>query len=145
MELILENKVPENIELLRSKSMDRADSQSRLDAVDELGKFKCQESKDILWRLMMNDRVYAVQHRAFIKLQAFGEDVKLPRKRKGHQVKDINKKLSSVLKSIGGEYFEENFNKKFKQLYPEEYDIYIQEKGGKFNSWIKNVIQNLPK
>lgn len=92
---------------------------------------------------MVNDKVHAVQHRAFLKLQAFGEDVKLPRKKKGHLVKDINKKLGRVLGSISA-YSESVFNEKFKELYPEEFDIYSFEKGNGFNKWVQNVLSSLP-
>jgi hypothetical protein len=141
----LENTVPNNIEELKKLAADRTSYKARLIAVEELGKFNSQQSKDILWKLMLNDRVHAVQHRAFLKLQAFGETVKLPRKRKGHLVKDINRRLGVVLTSIGGSYSEEKFNKKFKEMYPEFYDIYKYEKGNGFNRWVQNVLASLPK
>lgn len=141
----MEHKTPENIEALKKQAADKTSYKNRLAAVEELGNFQCQQSKDILWRLMINDKVDAVQHRAFLKLQAFGEDVKLPRKKKGHLVKDINKKLAKVLKSIGGAYSEVVFNDKFKELYPEDFDIYTFEKSGGFNKWIQNVLSSLPK
>jgi len=141
----LEHKTPENIEALKKQAADKTSYKNRLAAIEELGNFQYQQSKDILWRLMINDKVHAVQHRAFLKLQAFGEDVKLPRKKKGHLVKDINKKLTKVLKSIGGAYSEVVFNDKFKELYPEDFDIYTFEKSGGFNKWIQNVLSSLPK
>lgn len=143
--VILENTVPDNIEELKRHAADRTSYKTRLAAVEELGKFKCQQSKDILWRLMLNDRVHTVQHRAFLKLQAFGETVKLPRKRKGHLVKDINRRLGVVFTAIGGIYSEEKFNEKFKEMYPEFYDIYMYEKGNGFNRWVQNVLASLPK
>lgn len=141
----MENRTPENIEIFKKRAADRTSYKNRLGAVEELGKFKCQQSKDILWRLMISDKVHAVQHLAFLKLQAFGEDVKLPRKSKGHLIKDINKKLEIVLRAIGGEYSEESFNNKFKELYPEYFDIYCYEKKSGFNKWIQNVLTSRPK
>jgi len=141
----MENSAPKNIEELKKQASDKASYKSRLGAVEELGKYKCQQSKDILWRLMINDKVYAVQEMAFRKLQAFGEDVKLPRKQKGPLVKDLNKKLAKALGAIGGEYAEVAFNQKFQQLYPEEFDIYGFEKGPGFNEWTKNIVISLPK
>ena len=140
----MENIIPENIEALKRQASDKTSYKSRLEAAEELGKFKCQ-SKDILWRLMINDKVYAVQELSFRKLQAFGEDVKLPRKKKGQLVKDINKKLGKVLGSMGGEYLEAEFNQKFKELYPEDFDIFTFEKGSGFNKWVQNVLSTLPK
>ena len=141
----MENTIPENIEALKKQASDKSSYKNRLEAAEELGKFKCQQSKDILWRLMINDKVYAVQELSFRKLQAFGEVVKLPRKQKGHLVKDINKKLGKVLGSMGGEYLETEFNQKFKELYPEDFDIFTFEKGGGFNKWVQNVLSSLPK
>ena len=141
----MENRTPENIEILKKRAADRTSYKNRLGAATELGEFKCQQSKDILWRLMISDKVHAVQHLAFLKLQAFGEDVKLPRKPKGHLVKDINKKLEIVLRAIGGEYSEEPFNNKFKELYPEYFDIYCYEKKSGFNKWVQNVLTSRPK
>lgn len=73
-------KALENIEALNKLAADKASYKNRLEAVEELGKTKCRQAVDILWRLMINDKIYAVQHAAFLKLQAFGEDVKLPQK-----------------------------------------------------------------
>jgi len=136
---------PANIEELKKLAGDKTSYKNRTSAVDALGKHKCQQSKDILWRLMINDKVYAVQNAAFLKLQAFGEDVKLPRKKKGHLVKDINKKLGRVRDSLNEEFTTEEFNDKFREMYPEEFDIYSFEKSGKFNQWVDNVLKSLPK
>ena len=88
---------PSNIDQLKQDANCKTDYNIRLLAVEELGKYKCQKSKDILWRRMISDKVHAVQELAFLKLQAFGEDVSLPRKKKGNAlVKDLMKKLSRV-------------------------------------------------
>ncbi len=141
----MENTTPDNIETLKKQASDRTSYKNRLEAVEAIGNFKCQQSKDILWRLMMNDKVYAVQELSFRKLQAFGEAVKLPRKQKGNLIKDIDKKLSKVLTSIGGDYSETIFNQSFQQLYPEEFDIYTYEKSTGFNKWVLNALSSIPK
>lgn len=137
--------VPANIEELKKLASDKTSYKTRKSAVEILGKHKCQQSKDILWRLMINDKVHSVQYAAFLKLQAFGEEVKLPRKKKGHLVKDINKRLGRVRDTLHEEYTPEEFNEKFKTMYPEEFDIYSFEKSGKFNEWVDNVLNSLPK
>jgi hypothetical protein len=136
---------PQNIEELKKLAGDKTSFKNRKSAVEILGKYNCQQSKDILWRLMINDKVYSVQNAAFLKLQAFGEDVKLPKKKKGHLVKDINKRLSKVKDALSEEFTAEEFNEKFKLMYPEEFDIYSFEKSGKFNQWVVNVLRSLPK
>ena len=137
--------IPENIADLKKQVKDKTDYINRLSIINTLGSYKCQQSKDILWNLMINDKVYAVQELAFRKLQAFGEKVKLPKKKKGHLIKDINKKLKKVRDTFSGEFTNEQFNEKFKSIYPEEFDIYTFEKNTKFDEWISNVLISLPK
>ncbi len=137
---------PTNIEDLKKLAADKLSYKNRQSSVAQLKKFKCRQSIDILWRLMINDKVYAAQHDAFLALQAFGEDVKLPRKKKGHLVKDINKKILKTRNSITGESFTiDDFILAFKEKYPEEYDIYTFEKKGKLKEWLENVLNSLPK
>ena len=136
---------PENITDLKKLAGDKTNYKNRTSAIEVLGKHKCQQSKDILWSLMMNDKVYAVQNAAFLKLQAFGEDVKLPRKKNGHLVKDINKKLGRVRDSFPEEFTPEEFNKKFRAMYPEDFDIYSFEKNGRFDQWVDNILKSVPK
>ena len=137
--------IPENIEELKRQAANLTSYKIRLQAVEELGAVKCRQSIDILWRLMINDKVFAVQHRAFLKLQAFGEDVKLPRKAKGKPFKDIEKKLAKVLAANAGMYTAPEFNDKFSAMYPEEFDVYTFEKGSGFDKWIQNALSSLPK
>jgi hypothetical protein len=140
-----EETIPENIEELRKMAKNKSSYKTRIEAIDFLKRYKCRQSIDILWGLMITDKVYGVQHQAFLALQNFGEDVRLPRKKKGHLVKDINKKLGKVQSSFKEEHCTiEEFIEKFKVMYPEEYDIYSYEKAGKIKDWIKNVIQSLP-
>ncbi|VWX30288.1 conserved hypothetical protein [Moraxellaceae bacterium 17A] len=137
--------VPENIEDLKKMAMNKTSYRTRNEAIETLKNYKCRQSIDVLWRLMINDKVYSVQHQAFLALQNFGEDVKLPRKKKGNLVKDINKKLGKVQSSFKEENCTiEEFIEKFKVMYPEEYDIYSYEKAGKMQEWIKNIVQSLP-
>lgn len=136
---------PENIEELKKLAATKTSYQTRLTAIHQLRKYKCRQSIDILWRLMMQDKVYAVQEEAFRALQRFDEKVKLPRKKKGHLVKDINKRLEKVNNSFKGESCTiEEFKDRFKSLYPTEFDIYSFEKKGKMDTWIKNVLASLP-
>ena len=137
--------VLENIEDLKKMAMNKTSYRTRNEAIETLKNYKCRQSIDVLWRLMINDKVYSVQHQAFLALQNFGEDVKLPRKKKGNLVKDINKKLGKVQSSFKEENCTiEEFIEKFKVMYPEEYDIYSYEKAGKMQEWIKNIVQSLP-
>jgi hypothetical protein len=134
-----------NIEDLKKLANTKSDAKVRKNAVEELGKWKCRQSIDILWRLMINDLVYEVQHASFIKLQAFGEDVRLPRKAKGNLIKQIDKKIEKILNSIEGSISFEDFVNEFQKRMPEEFDVYKHDKKGKFESWLKNIISAFPK
>ena len=136
---------PENIEELKKQAKNKTDYKIRLQTVEILGKHKCRQSIDVLWHLMMNDKIHSVQHAAFLKLQAFGENVKLPRKKKGKPVKDINKKIKKIRNTFGADFSIPEFKEEFKRRYPEEYDIYSYEKRNNFDKWLTNVVTTLPK
>lgn len=136
---------PENIDELKKKAGNKNNYHDRLNAVNSLKKFKCRQSIDILWRLMMNDLVYTVKEEAFRALQAFGEDVKLPRKAKGKLIKDIDKKVIAVGNTFNGDFEIEEFKRRFQQRYPEAYDVYQFEKKNKFEEWINNTLKSAPK
>ncbi|WP_137297280.1 hypothetical protein [Psychromonas sp. SP041] len=71
--------------------------------------------------------------------------MKLPQKRKGHLVKDTNQKLGRVKNSLQGEFSPEEFNEKFKTMFPVEFDIYSFEKRNEFDKWVSNVLSSSPK
>lgn len=136
---------PSNIDELVSQSQDKTDYKKRLESIEELGNWKCYKSKKRLFELMKYDKVYSVKQSAFLKLQRFGETVKLPKKKKGHLIKDINKKLLQVYNSFqADQYSIVDFKLKFKEKYPEAYDVYTFEKGNKFDAWIQSVIKHSP-
>ncbi|WP_216658188.1 hypothetical protein [Arcobacter acticola] len=137
---------PQNIQEIIKLSRDKSNYKNRIKSIEQLGKYKCQQSIDKLWRLMISDKVYSVQRFAFEKLQNFGENVKLPRKRKGHLIKDINNKLIKVHASFKNDtYTLMDFKIAFKTRYPEAYDVYLYEKKHSFDNWIQQIIDISPK
>ena len=143
MKFEFKEEVPTNIKDIKKEANTKDDANIRLNSVSELGKWKCTQSIDILWRLMANDKVFKVQEQAFLRLQAFGEDVRLPRKKKGKLIKDIDKKVNKILNSLSFTVSFEDFKKLFENKNPEEYDIYKHDKGNKFDNWLKNIIKNM--
>jgi hypothetical protein len=133
-----------NIDDLKKSAATKSDANLRLQAVEELGKWKSQQSIDILWRLMMNDLVYEVKNAAFLRLQAFGEQVKLPKKAKGNLIKQIDKKIEKILKSIEGQINFSEFVEAFQKKLPEEFDVYKHEKKTNFEKWLKNIVGGFP-
>lgn len=141
----LKIETPNNIEELKKQASDKTSYKNRLSAIETLGLYKCKQSTDILWRLMINDKVYAVRELAFRKLQGFGEKVFLGKKKKGNLIKDINKKLARVKNSFDNEFNLLEFKEKFKSMYPEEFDVYSYEKRDNFDIWIRNILNSSPK
>jgi hypothetical protein len=133
-----------NIEQLKKMAATKTDANQRLLAIEELGKWKSKQSIDILWHLMINDLVYEVQHAAFLHLQSFGEKVRLPKKAKGNLVKQINKKIEKIVKSLQEEVNLSEFIMIFQKEQPEDFDIYKHEKKDKFDMWLKNILSSLP-
>lgn len=144
MKFTFTEETPTNIDELKKLAANKTDANSRLKAVEELGKWKCQQAIDILWRLMINDLVYMVQEAAFLRLQAFGEDVKLPRKTKGNLIKQIDKKIEKLLKAIDQPVTFEDFVQIFQARLPEEFDVYKHDKKEKFDGWLKNIVTGFP-
>ena len=144
MKFEFKEETPSYIEDLKKKANIKYDANQRLEAISELGAWKCRQSIDILWRRMISDKLFKVQEQAFLRLQSFGEDVKLPRKAKGKLVKDIEKKVTKVLNSVETEVQLSEFKELLKNKYPEEYDLYLHDKGAKFDNWIANTAKSLP-
>ena len=146
------NLIPDNIEELKKKANDKTSYRTRLEAIDELKKYDCQESRDILTRLALHDLIYEVRIQAFRAAQAMnvtikGQPIRLGKKKKGHLIKDINKKVLKVYNQIiedESEFKLDKFKELFKNKYPEAYDVYRYEKKDNFDKWIINLINNRP-
>lgn len=141
---------PENINELIKMAGDKTSWKKRLVAVNELKKWDCQQSRDVLTRLALHDLVFKVKEEALKATQPLGitkngKPLQLRKKPKGHLIKDINKKIYSVDNRMEGEFELNRFKEKFKLLYPEAYDVYEFEKGNNFNQWILNVLKSKPK
>lgn len=131
---------------------DKSNWRKRLKAVNELKKWDCQQSRDVLTRLAIHDLVFAVKEAAFRAAQAMGiekngQKIWLGKKPKGNLIKDINKMLYKVQDKMEAseEFNIEEFKAKFKQLYPEAFDVYQYERRDKFDTWIQNVLKSKPK
>ena len=146
----ISNFTPDNIEELKKKANDKTSYRTRLEAIDELKKYDCQESRDILTRLALHDLIYEVRIQAFKAAQAMnvtinGQPIRLGKKKKGDLIKDINEKVLKVYNQIiedESEFKLDKFKELFKIKYPEAYDVYRYEKKDNFDKWINNVINN---
>jgi hypothetical protein len=133
------NGLPENYEELKKAANRSADWRARLEAVEELGQTNHKQIIDILTRLMESDPVYTVQEAAYLKLKAFGEDVKAPSKNKPELVKGVSKILLRIKKSLPRDHSYEDFKEKLKKMRIDVYDIYEGEKGDDFDAWLMKM------
>ncbi|WP_339317501.1 HEAT repeat domain-containing protein [Paenibacillus sp. FSL R10-2734] len=133
------NELPENYEELKKAANRSADWRARLEAVEELGQTNHKQIIDILTRLMESDPVYTVQEAAYLKLKAFGEDVKAPSKNKPELVKGVSKILLRIKKSLPRDHSYEDFKEKLKKMRIDVYDIYEGEKGADFDAWLTKM------
>ena len=141
----MESNKPANYDELKRQANDSSSWRNRLDAVRKLGEFNEKSVKDILWRRMTSDPVYTVQEEAFRKLQALGESVKLPRKKKGNIVKDMNKDLQKIKHSLPENHSYEDFKEKLKDTNLPLYDTIEGNKINKTDQFLENIWKSLPK
>ncbi|WP_438350431.1 HEAT repeat domain-containing protein [Paenibacillus sp. FA6] len=137
--------IPTNYEQLKNDANNKSSWKVRIEAVRELSGWKCRQSIDILWKRMMSDDVYKVQHAAFLGLQAFGERARIPRKKRGNLIKAIHKYLGSVKNSLPEEHSYAEFKEAFQKNRPVEYDTYEGDKESRFDSWLESAWKSLPK
>jgi hypothetical protein len=135
--------LPANYEELKKAASRTSSWRERLDAIDELGKWKSKQIIDVLKARMMSDPVYKIQKAAFHKLQAFGEDVQLPPQKKGDLVKDTTKILLRIKKSLPEGHTYEEFKEKLKKMRLDVYDMYEGEKGNDFDNWLETIWASL--
>ncbi|WP_110953757.1 hypothetical protein [Anaerosinus massiliensis] len=141
---------PANIDELVKQASDKTNWPNRLSAVEELSKWKCEESIAIITQLATSDLVFKVKERAFEVAQAFGVEkngkpIYLDKKPKVSSIKFINKKIFKVashLKINIDDFNMDEFKAAFQKMYPEEYDVCEYENHNKFDAWLKDLVQS---
>lgn len=139
------SELPENFEELKKHASRTSNWRERLEAVEELGKWKNKKIIDILTRIMNNDSVYRVQDAAFRQLKKFGEDVQLPPRKKGDLIKGVTKILLRIKKSLPEGHKYEEFKEKLKKMRLDVYDTYEGDKGADFDKWLEDMWASLQK
>lgn len=84
---------PANIGQLVKDANNKSSWKIRLAALNELKQYDCQQSKDVITRLALHDKVYKVKEEAFRAAQAMGityrgNPIRLGRKDIGFKTKD---------------------------------------------------------
>ena len=124
---------------------------TRLSALDELRKYDCKQSRDVITRLALHDKVNKVKEEAFRATQSLnitksGKPIRLGKKDTGYKSKDITKLFIRVKREQKIEEFDlPIFKTGFKNLNPEMFDVLGFDKSSKFDSWIENTFSGLPK
>lgn len=139
------SELPPNYEDLKKSANRMSNWRERLDAVEELGRWKNKQTIDVLMRIMISDPVYKVQEAAFRKLKDFGEDIQLPSRKKGDLIKGTTKILVRIKKSLPEGHTFEEFKEKLNKMRNDVYDTYEGEKGPDFDKWLESTWASLLK
>ncbi|UED74385.1 HEAT repeat domain-containing protein [Brevibacillus sp. DP1.3A] len=139
----IKNEFPQNFEELKKAANRTSNWRERLEAVEELGQWKHEQTIQLLKRIVENDTVYKVQETAFHKLKAFGEGVRLPAQKKGDLIKGATKALVRIKKSLPKGHTIEEFKEKLQKMRSDIYDTYEGEKGADFEQWLESTWASL--
>ena len=140
-----------NISQLVKDANNKSSWKIRLAALNELKQYDCQQSRDVITRLALHDKVYKVKEEAFRAAQAMGityrgNPIRLGRKDIGFKTKDFTKVFLRIKREKSMEELDlQLFKEAFKTIAAEMYDVMEFEKGQKFDDWITNTYKCLPK
>lgn len=142
---------PKNIDELVKDANRKHSWKIRLSALTELRKYDCPQSRDVITRLALHDKVYKVKEEAFRAAQAFGitkggKQIHLGKKDTGYKPSDFTKLFQRIKREKKMEDFDLTlFKETFEILNPEMLDVMSFEKGDKLDTWIQNTFNGLPK
>jgi len=94
--MTLLKETPENVKELVKNAGCKHNWKQRLSALEVLRKYDCPQSRDVITRLALHDKVYKVKKVAFEAAQALGikkndKPIRLGRKNTGYKPKDFTK------------------------------------------------------
>lgn len=148
MEFIKET--PNNIDDLVKKS-NSIYRKERMEALNEIKKYDCQQSRDVITRLAIHDKIYGIKQAAFLVAQAMGikknnQPIRLTKKNIGYKPTDFRKIFLRIKKETNMQELDLiQFKEKFEIINPEMFDVMSYEKKGKLDSWIATTFAGLPK
>lgn len=149
MDLI--NQTPPNIQQLVSDANKKHCWKSRMAALEELRKYDCQQSRDVITRLALHDKVYKVKEEAFRAAQALGikkggVPIRLGKKDIGFKPSDFTKIFQRIKREQAMDALDlPKFKAALQSMNPEMLDVMTFEKSSQFDSWIESIYKNLPK
>ncbi|QSZ41761.1 HEAT repeat domain-containing protein [Sulfurimonas aquatica] len=149
--MALLKETPGNIEQLIKQAGLKSDYKARLEALNELKMYDCLESREVILRLALHDKVYKVKELAFkaaktLGIQKNGKPITLGKKNIGYKLEDF---IKEFLKVKNDKEMDKlcllTFKIALKKQNPEMYDVMEYEKKNKFDSWVKTSYNCLPK
>lgn len=146
----MKKETPENISDLVKAAGDKKSWKRRLEALKILGNYDCQQSKDVITRLALHDRVFQVKEEAVrtsqkMNLTYKGKPIRLTKKDIGYSNKDFEKQFARIKREKKMDEFDlVTFKDAFLNQNPEMYDVMKFEKGKQFDEWIENKFKSLP-
>lgn len=132
-----ETALPEEYETLKKQANYTSSWRDRLDAVETLSAYQHEKVIDLLNNRMKNDTVHTVQLAAYEALVAFGQQAEKPSPARFDVIKNTNKILLRVKKSLPKDHTVEEFADKLKRMRIDVYDAYEGEKGAEFMNWLE--------
>ncbi|UCZ55031.1 HEAT repeat domain-containing protein [Bacillus shivajii] len=135
--------LPANFDELKKSINRKANWRERLDAVEELAKWKSRETIELLKHSMAGDSVYKVREAAYRQLLDLGEKVTMPERKEGDAIKGTKKILVRIKKSLPKDHSYEDFKEKLKKMRIDVYDTYEGEKGADFDKWLEQLWSEL--
>lgn len=143
--------IPSNINELVNKANNKNSWEERYEAIQQLKSWDCQQTRDVISRLAINDRVYKVKYEAFriaqkLGIKRNGKPISLGKKDTRYKMNDFKKTFARIKRDCKTDELNvQIFKDKFKQVNPEMYDVMLYTKGVKFDEWIENIYKLLPK
>lgn len=135
--------LPPDYEELKKAANRTANWRERLKAVEELSRWKNEQTVKILRQIAESDAVYPVQEAAYRKLKALGERVSAPTKKKGELVKGTGKIMLRIKKSLPEGHALDEFREKLQRTRSDLYDTYEGAMGADFDRWLADTWASL--
>lgn len=138
---------PPNIDELEKMARDRTSWRVRIFAVDELRKWNCKRSRDVLLRLAESDAITEVRIQAMRALEVFGEAVGYTgsnapdMKAYSHRANKVFKRICAADAGIEASKAVELL----RDYDPELYDIMDYYKGDQLEEWARQVCSDIRK
>ncbi|MBV6449024.1 HEAT repeat domain-containing protein [Nitrosomonas sp.] len=149
--MTINKETPSNIAELVADANCKHSWKTRLAALEGLKKYDCQQSRDVITRLALHDKVYKVKEEAFRAAQTLeitknGHPITLGKKDIGFKPSDFTKIFQRIKREKKMEELDiAEFKVTLQTLNPEMLDVMSFEKGSKLDAWIESTFKSLPK